>query len=138
MQATMQTTIATPTISGGRRWTGRVLSGLAGLFLLFDAVGKLTLPAPVREGTTALGYPLETASIMGIIMLACLAIYALPRTAVVGAILLTGYFGGVVATHLRVGSSADSFIFVFALAAFVWGGLALRDRRVMGLIGAER
>ncbi len=138
MQATMQETVSTVTIPAARRWTGRVLSGFAGLFLIFDGMIKVLRMAPAVDGTVQLGYPVEVTPILGIILLACLAIYALPRTAVLGAILLTGYLGGVIATHLRVGSPAFSFIFVFILAALVWGGLALRDRRIVALLGAAR
>lgn len=138
MQATMQTTVPAVAIPAARRWTGRVLSSLAGLFLAVDAAVKVLRMAPATEGTVQLGYPVEVTPILGIILLACVALYALPRTAIVGALLLTGYFGGVIATLMRVGSPASSYIFVFILAAFVWGGLALRDRRVMAALDAVR
>lgn len=78
-------------------WTGRIISALVVLFLLMDGVMKLFMPAPVVEGMTRLGYPLGLAPGIGIILLVCVVVYPIPRTSIVGAILLTGYFGGAVA-----------------------------------------
>ena len=83
-------------------WTGRTLSGLAIAFLLLDGVMKLFTPAPVVEGMTRLGYPVSESVGIGIVLLACVALYAIPRTSFLGAVLLTGYLGGAVATHVRV------------------------------------
>ena len=90
-------------LSKGRLWTARIMSGLPALFLLVDAVGKLVKPAPVVEGTLQLGYPESVILGLGIILLACTLLYIIPPTAILGAILLTGYLGGAVATHVRVG-----------------------------------
>lgn len=91
-------------VSKGKLWTGRILSGLPALFLLVDAVGKFIKPAPVVEGTLQLGYPESVILGLGIVLLTCTVLYIIPRTAILGAILLTGYLGGAVATHVRVGS----------------------------------
>jgi hypothetical protein len=113
---------------------GRILSGIAVLFLAFDAAMKLlALPAAV-EGTTQLGYPASTLLPIGIIQLICLALYLIPRTAIIGAILWTGYLGGAIATHVRVGSPLFTHIlFPIYVAALLWVGLWLRDRRVSAL-----
>ena len=116
---------------GRARWTGAGLSGLAVPFLLFDSAGKLLQVQPVIDGTLALGYPREVVLPLGVILFACVAVYAMPRTAVLGAILLTGYLGGAVATHVRVGSPLFSHVlFPTYVAAAVWGGLILRDPRL--------
>jgi len=116
-------------------WTGRVLSGLAAAFLLFDATGKLLELAPVVEGTTQLGYPVSVIRLIGLIEIACLALYLLPRTSVLGAILWTGYLGGAIATHVRVGSPLLTHtLFPIYVAALLWAGLWLRDRRARGLL----
>ncbi|ACL66655.1 conserved hypothetical protein [Anaeromyxobacter dehalogenans 2CP-1] len=112
-------------------WTGRVLSGLAIAFLALDAMGKLVRAAPVLEGTQQLGFPLDTVVGIGATLLACVALYAVPRTAALGAILLTAYLGGAVATQVRVGNPLFSHVlFPTYVAALIWGGLVLRDRRL--------
>ena len=115
-------------------WTGRVLSGLAVLFMLMDASMKLLqLPVAV-EGTTSLGYPASVIFTLGVIQLVCLIAYLVPRTAVLGAILWVGYLGGAVAAHVRLGNPLFSHIlFPLYVAAFLWVGLALRDDRVKAL-----
>ncbi|ACG74455.1 conserved hypothetical protein [Anaeromyxobacter sp. K] len=113
-------------------WTGRVLSGLAIAFLAVDAMGKLMRAAPVLEGSQQLGFPLDTVVGIGTTLLACVALYAVPRTAALGAILLTGYLGGAVATQVRVGNPLFSHVlFPTYVAALIWGGLVLRDRRLL-------
>ena len=139
MQNTLTTTtpigLSDATTAGARLWTGRLLSGLAILFLAFDTSMKLLLAAPAVEGTAQLGYPASSVLAIGIIQLVCLAAYAFPRTARIGAVLLTGYLGGAIATHLRVGSPLLSHtLFPIYVAALVWGGLYLRDRRVRSLL----
>ena len=118
-----------------RRWTGLVLSTLAILFLLFDGVIKvLKLPIAV-ESTVQLGYPEHVIAGIGIMELVCLALYAFPRTALLGAILLTGHLGGAIATQVRVGNPLFSHIlFPIYVAALLWGGLWLRDERLRALI----
>jgi hypothetical protein len=115
-------------------WAGRVVSALPALFLLVDAVMKLVKPAPVAEATLALGYPESVILGLGIVLLACTLLYLIPRTAVLGAILLTGYLGGAVATHVRVGDGTFSVVFPVILGAFLWAGLYLRDERVRSLL----
>ncbi|HKV00107.1 MAG TPA: DoxX family protein [Vineibacter sp.] len=118
-------------------WTGRVLSGLVILFLVFDGGIKLVPIAPVTDAMAQLGYPAsETmARGLGILLLLCTLLYAVPRTAILGAILLTGYLGGAIATHLRVDSPVFShLLFGLYLGLMAWGGLALRDRRLLTLL----
>jgi hypothetical protein len=116
-------------------WSGRTLSALAVLFLLFDATVKLLqLPVAV-EGTKKIGYPGNIVFILGVIQLVCLIAYLIPRTAVLGAILWTGYLGGAVATHVRVADPLFSHIlFPTYIAALLWGGLWLREQRLRALV----
>jgi hypothetical protein len=115
-------------------WIGRGLSALAILFLLFDGVMKLFKPALVVEATTRLGYPESSIIPIAVVLLASTVLYAIPRTAVLGAILLTGYLGGAVATHVRVSGSLFEILFPVIMGVFVWGGLYLRDARLRRLI----
>ena len=116
-------------------WTGRVLSGLAILCLGFDSLGKLLRVQPVIEGTIELGYRGELVFSFGLLLFSCLVLYAVPRTSVIGAVLLTGYLGGAVATHVRVGSPLFShLLFPTYVAALCWGGLMLRDPRLRVLL----
>jgi hypothetical protein len=116
---------------GKRAQVGRALSAVAVAFLLFDSVGKLLELAPVVAGTTQLGYPEGVVRTLGVILLLCVVIHLIPRTSVLGAILLTGYLGGAVATHVRVGSPLLTHVlFPVYVAALIWGGLLLRDARV--------
>jgi hypothetical protein len=115
-------------------WAGRIVSGLPVLFLLLDGVMKLIKPAPVIEATTQLGYMESSIVGMGVALLASTILYAIPRTAVLGAILLTGYLGGAVATHVRVGGPLFSIIFPIIFGVLIWGGLWLRDQRIRSLI----
>jgi hypothetical protein len=103
--------------------------------LLFSAAMKFVKPASVVEGFAHLGYPERLALGLGILELACTVIYVIPRTAVLGAILLTGYLGGAIATHLRIG---EPFFMPIILGVLVWGGLFLRDPRVRALIPLRR
>jgi hypothetical protein len=120
-------------------WAGRIMSGLVALFLLFDSVIKLIkLPIAV-EGTTQLGYPEHTVVGIGVVLLVCLIVYLIPRTALLGAILLTGYLGGAIATHVRVGSPLFSHVlFPIYVALLVWGGVFLRCPRLRALIPVQR
>jgi DoxX-like family len=126
-------------LSKGKLWTGRIMSALPALFLLVDAIGKLVKPAPVVEGTVQLGYPESVLLGLGIVLLTCIVLYVIPQTAILGAILLTGYLGGAVATHVRVGSPLITHIlFPVYVAVLVWGGLYLRDERLRALIPLRR
>jgi hypothetical protein len=127
------------THSAGRRLAGRVLSGIAIAFLLFDAAGKLMKVAPAVEGTAQLGYPESTIVPIGVLLFAGVVLYAIPRTSALGAIYLAAYLGGAVATHVRVGSAfATHVLFPVYVAAFVWGGLALRNPRLLALLADAR
>ena len=133
-QAATQTAVAN---SKKTLWAGRILSALPILFLFADAIGKLwrPLPAAVVEGTTKLGWPVSVIPAIGAVLLVSTILYAIPRTAVLGAILLTGYLGGAVATNVRVGNPLFSYILTpVYLGIFVWGGLFFRDPRVRALI----
>jgi len=125
----------TPPISSAALWTGRVLSAIVILFLLVDGAMKLVPLAIVEEMSRQLGYPAELARTLGILLLLGTILYAVPRTAVLGAILLTGFLGGAISTHLRVGSPLFSHtLFGFYLGLMIWGGLFLRDPRVRALL----
>lgn len=120
-------------------WGGYILTGLAVLFLLFDSIGKLAKPDVVVEGTLDLGYPESTITGIGVTLLVSTLLYIWPRTAVLGAILLTAFLGGAVATHVRVGNPLFSHVlFPVYLGLFVWGGLYLRERAVRVLIPMRR
>ena len=111
------------------------MTGLAALFLFADGVAKLLKPAPVIEGTITLGYQESVIVPLGIVLVTCTILYVFPRTAVLGAILLTGYLGGAVATHVRVGDPLFSHVlFPVYLGILIWGGLYLRDGRLPRLI----
>jgi hypothetical protein len=113
--------------SKGAVRTGRALTTLAVLFLALDGVAKLLRPEPVMTGTVQLGYAASAVLPIGVVLLACVALYAIPRTSVLGAVLLTGYLGGAIATHVRVGNPLFTHIlFPVYVAALVWGGLFLR------------
>lgn len=125
--------------SKARVVTGRVLSGLAVAFLLFDAAGKLFRAAPAVEGTTALGYPESAVAPIGLTLLACTLLHLIPRTRVLGAILLTGHLGGAVATHVRLMQPLLSHVlFPVYVGVAIWAGLALRDESVRRFLGAGR
>lgn len=116
-------------------WPGRILSGLAVLFLLFDSVIKLLVLPPVVESFARLGFPTGLARGIGILELACLAAYVTPRLSVLGAVLLTGFLGGAIVTHLRVGDPLFSHVlFPTYVALLVWGGLFLREERLRALL----
>ena len=113
---------------------GHAVSALPVLFLLFDGIVKVLKPAPVVEATLALGIAESALPGLGLLLLLCLAIYLVPRTAALGAVLLTGYLGGAIATHVRVGSDLFSLLFPVVLGGLLWGGLYLRDARLRSLI----
>ena len=121
------------------RLVGRVLSGLAVLFLTFDLSVKLVASKEAVDGTTQLGWQVHHLPILGIIELVCLVLYLIPRTAPLGAVLWTGYLGGAIATHLRVDNPLFTHIlFPIYVAALIWGGLYLRDARVRALLRPAR
>ncbi|MCW4353645.1 DoxX family protein [Hoyosella sp. YIM 151337] len=118
-----------------QRITGWILTGLVGLFLLFDSAIKIFAVESAMEGSESLGWTIEQMPAVGWILLVCLVLYLIPRTALVGAILLTGYLGGAIATHLRVDSPLLSHtLFPIYVAVVIWAGLMLRSsaaRRVL-------
>ncbi len=118
-----------------RKWAGRILSGSVVLFLLFDCIFPLIMPAPVAEEYAHLGLPPRLSVPIAIILALCTALYALPATSVLGAVLLTGYFGGAMICHLRVGDPLFSAVlFPVYVGVAVWAGLYLRDGRLRALI----
>src|SRR5215831_12639778 len=125
----------TTPVSKTMLWAGRIVSALPVLLLLLSAVMKLVKPAPVVEGFAHLGYPESLALGLGLLELACTVVYVIPRTSVLGAILLTGYLGGATATHVRVG---EPFFAPIILGVLVWGGLFLRDEQLRELIPLRR
>src|SRR5258705_3620171 len=116
-------------------WIGRVLSGLVVLFLIPDGIIKFIKPAPVVDAFARLGLALISSVRLGVSLLTCTVLYAIPRTSVLGAILLTAYLGGAVATHLRVGDPLFSHtLFPTYLGIMLWLGLYLREERLRALI----
>jgi hypothetical protein len=129
------------TVSRTARWTGRVLSALVALFLLFDGAIKLIPLAIVTETLDQMGYGSSEAlaRALGLITIVCTALYLLPRTAILGAILLTGYLGGAMASHVRIGSPLFSHVlFGLYLGLMLWSGLWLRDRNLRMLLPLVR
>jgi hypothetical protein len=122
-------------VTGLTLWTGRVLTGIAAAFLLFDAIGKLLKIPAVVQGTVKLGYPEAVVLPIGILLLFGVTLYLIPKTSLLGAIYLTAFLGGTVATHVRVGSPLLTHVlFGVYVAAFVWGGLVLRNPRLLSLL----
>jgi len=124
----------TPTVSV---WIGRVLSGLLIAFLVFDGAIKLVPLQVVTDTMIELGYSgsVDQARLLGVLTLLCTILYAIPRTSILGAILLTGYLGGAMATHLRIGNPLFThLLFGLYLGVMAWGGLYLRDARLRALI----
>jgi hypothetical protein len=126
--------IQTVPISKPKLWTGRVASGLVVLFLLMDSVMKFFKPKPVLEACTHLGLPESLIIPIGVILLACTVLYAIPQTSILGAILLTGYLGGAVLAQLRVGEPLFNTLFPTYVGILLWGGLFLREPRLRALI----
>jgi DoxX-like family len=121
-------------VSKGRLWTGRIISALVVLFLLFDSITKVMKVRAVIEASAQLGYPANTIFTIGIILLVCTVFYIIPQTAVLGAILLTGYLGGAVAANLRISSAMFNTLFPIVFAALAWTGIFLRESRLGALI----
>jgi len=132
----MQTTTPTPPVSKAALWTGYVLSALPVLMLLMSGVMKLMRPPSVVEGFVHFGYRENIIVPLGILEIVCTVIYLIPRTSLLGAILVTGYLGGATATLVRVGE--PTFFAPAVLGVLAWGGLYLRDPRLRGLIPFRR
>ena len=122
-------------VSKAALWVGYIMSAIPVLMLLFSAVMKFVQPPAVMEGFKKLGLPEKLATSLGILELTCTVLYVIPRTAVLGAVLLTGYLGGATVTHLRVG---EPFFGPVLFGVLVWGGLFLRDARLRALIPLRR
>ena len=132
-----------PTDAPAKRSVGRiigiVISVLIGAFLVFDAVGKFMMPAAVREGTAALGFPLSQAPIMGAVLSVCLVVYAIPRTAVLGALGLTAYLGGAGTANMRIEAPLFSAtLFAVYFGVLRWVGLVLRRPELLKVAGLRR
>ena len=130
----MQPAAPTVPVSKKRLWAGRIMSVLPALFLLVDGAMKLVKPEVVVKATVELGYGEAVILPLGVVLLACTILYLIPRTAVLGAILLTGYLGGAVATHVRAGQGQFEILFPVVVGALLWGGLVLRDDRLRTLL----
>ena len=118
---------------------GYVLTALVALFLTFDTMLKVLALGPAMEGTTQLGYPASSVRVIGMIELMCLTLYLVPNTSVFGGLLLTGYLGGAIATHVRVGNPLFTHIlFPIYVALLLWGGLFLREPRLRELVPFRR
>jgi hypothetical protein len=124
------------------KWMGRlgsILSGLVILFMLMDATMKILRLPIVLETTLQLGWPVSTVFPLGIVLLICTLLYAIPRTSLLGAVLITAYLGGAVATHVRIGSPLFSHVlFGVYVGLLLWGGLYLRDAKLRALISIRR
>ena len=118
------------TISKASIWSGRIVGGLVVAFLIVDGVMKLFKPAMVVDATKQLGYPESDIVAIGATLLICTLLYVIPRTSIVGAILLTGYLGGAAASQVRIGASWFNVIFAITFGVLVWVSLWLRDARV--------
>jgi hypothetical protein len=117
-------------------WSGRVITGLIGLMLCFSGGAKLANPPGFsKQWVDTLGYPADVASSIGIVEISCIVLYVIPQTSVLGAVLLTGYLGGAVATHVRV---HDNFVSPAIVGVFVWLALYLRDPRIRALLPIRR
>ena len=130
----MQSDTQSPPVPKRMLWAGWTMSAPPSLFLLVDGAMKLAKPSIVVETTVQLGYHESVILGLGILLLACTLLYLVPRTSVLGAILLTGYLGGAVATHVRVEDGLFPIFFPVILGTLLWGGLVLRDRRLRALL----
>jgi hypothetical protein len=134
----MQGTMQSASVGTTTRWIGQIMSALPVLFLILDAGIKVLQLAPAVEATTQLGYPASAVLGIGLLELVCLAIYIVPRTAVFGAILLTGYLGGALATQVRAGADLFPLVFPVMIGLLLWGGLYVRDDRLRALLPWRR
>ena len=129
MQSDLQTSVSKSSL-----WAARVVSGLTALFLLLDGVMKLFKPAFVVDGTVQLGYSESVIIPLGAVLVTCTILYLIPATSVLGAILLTGYLGGAVATHVRASEGLFPIVFAVVFGVLIWLGLYLHDTRLRTLI----
>lgn len=128
-----------PAVSPRRRGVGIAISALVGAFLVFDAVGKLMVPPQVEEGVTALGFPVGQALVMGVVLGVCVLVYAIPRTAVLGALGITAYLGGAVTANMRIEAPLFSHtLFAVYFGVLMWVGLVLRRPELPRVVGLRR
>ena len=133
------TQLATAPVSKSALWTGRIISGLIVAFLLMDAVMKFVIPPAVVKGMADSGWPLHFSRPLGAILLSCLIVYVIPRTSVLGAILLTGYLGGAVASNMRLSMPLFTYtLFPIYFGVLIWGSLFLREPRLRELIPLKK
>jgi hypothetical protein len=126
-------------VSRSKVWIGWIMSGIVVLFLLFDGITKLIMIDPVVDATMRIGFPLDVIRPLGIVCLACAILYAIPRTSILGAILLTGFLGGAVASKVRLEDPLFSqVLFGVYVGVLAWAGLYLRDGRLRSLIPLRR
>jgi hypothetical protein len=127
----MTTSIAPESVSTGRLWAGGIITGLVVAFLVFDGVTKIMRVAPVVEASQKLGMTTGSLPAIGLVLLLCTALYVIPSTAILGAILLTGFLGGATAIHVRAESGAFPVVFSIAFGVLAWAGLVLREPRLL-------
>jgi len=128
-----------PAVSNKALWTSRVMRAIVVLFLIMDAGIHLAQPAPVVQAMQQLGFAPQAAVTLGVLELVLTALYVIPRTSILGALLLTGYLGGAVAAHMRVGNPVfETYVFPTLVGALLWGGLLLVDSRLRALVGTRR
>jgi hypothetical protein len=130
----MESSMQSSRVSGAALWTGRIFTGVVVLFLLFDSIMKLIKPPFIIEANRQLGYPEHLIIPIAIALLVCVILYVIPTTAVLGAILLTGYMGGAVATHVRVDGGVVNIAFSVVFGILVWAGLFFREPRLQSLL----
>ena len=133
-EAMMQSGTQLESVSKGRLWTGRIISALVVLFLLFDSITKVLKVRAVIEASAQLGFPVSAIVTIGVILLVCTVLYVIPQTAVLGTILLTGFLGGAVAANIRIGNPIFNTLFPIIFAALVWTGIFLREPRLSTLV----
>ena len=138
MQAVTNARTPTAPAPAVRPRAGRIIGTLATLFLAFDGAIKVLQLAPAVEGSAQLGYSASQTLGIGLLALACLPVYVIPRTSVLGAVLLTGYLGGAIASHLRAGSPPFPVLFPLLIGALLWGALVLRDARLRALLAPRQ
>ena len=131
----MQSAVPSSSLSKKSLWAGRIITGLVAAFLVFDAVIHIMKPATVMEAFAKLNFPIRFAVPLGIIELMCILLYVIPLTSILGAIFLTGYLGGAIAIQLPTGNPFfGEVLFPVYIAAFLWGGIYLRDERLRTMV----
>jgi hypothetical protein len=126
--------VTKPSTSKGMRWTGITITGLVVLFLLVDAIMKIAKSTPAMEGSVQLGWPADDVQAIGFVLLVSTVLYAVPRTNILGAILLTGYLGGATSIMVRADMPGHPYLFPIVFGILVWGGLFLRDEKTRRLL----